>query len=69
MIVHDAASGADTVSFSILEPTPLIIDSIVIYQNVSCYGGNDGSACFLHRVELLHIRIPWDPSLFPAMLP
>lgn len=46
VIVHDGASGADTVSFAITEPALLQIDSIVIYQNVSCYGGNDGSACF-----------------------
>lgn len=46
VIVHDAASGADTVSFTINEPSLLQIDSIVIYKNVSCFGGNDGSACF-----------------------
>lgn len=46
VIVHDAASGADTVSFVINEPSRLQIDSIVVYQNVSCFGGNDGSACF-----------------------
>jgi hypothetical protein len=44
VIVHDAASGVDTVSFTITEPFPFLVDSFSI-TNVSCLGGVDGSAC------------------------
>lgn len=45
VLVEDAASNSVDTSLSISEPGVLVVDSIVIQQQVTCFGGADGAAC------------------------
>lgn len=45
VLIEDAASNSVDTTLSISEPGALVFDSIVIQQQVTCFGGADGAAC------------------------